>query len=123
MPNLKYLDCANNPLPFFTLREWKQYWETLYSKWIKESINPPTDDVKKIADLIRENKAGAKFIQPYNPKWDNFEIVENLKEFDCRNNQLTSLPPMPNLERLYCQDNPLPFFTLREWKQYWNSTK
>lgn len=109
----------------------KSFWEALFLREVKESVDiPATADikwfkekikiypaVKKIADLIRKDKVRYEFILPRRDKKSNdgkdfnkmssFEIIENLKELSCQFNRLTSLPPMPNLKILFCHNNQL----------------
>ena len=68
--------------------------------WYKDKIEQ-YPKVKVITDLLDERKATGKYIQEFNSSWDIFERVENLQKLYCQNNQLTSIPSMPNLRVLY----------------------
>lgn len=103
----------------------KQFWQDLFLREIKETVDIPPDaniewykekikaypDTKKIANLIREYKVHFSFIQQYDEKeidnLNSFDIIENLKELNCENNQLILLPPMPKLKILNCGSNLL----------------
>lgn len=171
----------------------KPFWEALFLREVDEKIeipsNAPIDwykeklkywpETKNLIKMIKENRGIQRitYISHFNPKWNSFEILENigslhchnsqlislppipklgilacggnlltsllfypnlryldchnnqltiilpypnLTYLDCRNNKLTTLPHLPKLKSLRCKDNPLPFFTLEEWKNYWN---
>src|SRR6516164_10543239 len=100
----------------------KPFWEALLLKevgniriiipmnadinWYKEKLKI-WPNVKILVEKIKADKVDADYIRPFNDNWDYFEIVHNLQILRCRNNKLTSLPPMPNLQILYCFDNQL----------------
>ena len=90
----------------------KPFWEALLLREVGNNtkINiPPNADinwykekvkiwlrVRNLILLIKEKiKAkNARYVEPYNISWDDFEIVENLLELYCSHNQLTTLPPI-----------------------------
>jgi hypothetical protein len=86
--------------------------------WYKEKIRY-YPEIRDLAETIRhtwkfkhniydqitdEKFNGYEFITKYNEKWDDFEIVENLAAIDnfYRNKYNMNLPPIPNLQKLYC---------------------
>ena len=100
----------------------KPFWEALLLKevgniriiipmnadinWYKEKLKI-WPNVKILVEKIKADKVDADYIRPFNDNWDYFEIVVNLQILSCHNNQLTSLPSMPNLLELYCSHNQL----------------
>ena len=60
----KELFCHDNPLPTFDLKEWQEIWAS----------------ENKLVQLIKANKCTVKYNKPYDDKWDNQELLENIKE-------------------------------------------
>ena len=54
---------------------------------------------------------------------DGIEQFTNLKELYCHNNQLTSLPDLPDtLKELYCANNQLPYYELKGYWEWFEKT-
>lgn len=75
-------------------------------EWYKDKIQK-WNKIKPLITLIKENKIKVKYIQFFNPNWNSFQIVQNIREIDCNGNNLSFLPEMPNVKILYCYNNDL----------------
>lgn len=104
----------------------KPFWQALLLRQVGNTINIHIDadinwfkyrvrqsmhleSINKIVSGIKNNKLNFKsvFYNPYSDKWDNFEILDQLKELDCGGMGLYSLPEMENLVGLWCGGNNL----------------
>lgn len=103
MPKIKSICCKNNKIKNIKI------YDKLITLACDYNLLTSIPYLPKLKILYCENNQIT--ILPSLPK---------LLELDCRSNQLTTLPFYPRLERLYSTGNPLPFYSLVEWKKYWS---
>src|SRR5437764_975230 len=65
--------------------------------------------MNKLIDLIRSNSPTVRvnYDLPYNSECTDEELTSHIIYLDCSTNQLTSLPPLPQCQRLFCRNNQL----------------
>ena len=95
-----------------------------------------------LIDLLRTRQCKVKYDEEYNDKWTDKELLFHIIGLDCsdqrltslpelpqcqklwcKNNQLTSLPELPQCQYLSCQNNQLLFNQLNEFKKIWAAKK
>jgi Leucine-rich repeat (LRR) protein len=57
--------------------------------------------------LLRENKCKVEYDEEFNPNWSDEELLSHVIKLDCSENQLTTLPDLPNCQILTCHNNQL----------------